>query len=176
MPKKVQRRIGRPAGQVFLGIDPGKGGGLATITQGGSVISYDPMPPSILDLWKLVATMKGVFFCSLERVWAMPPQGRKQGATSMFTFGQNFGHVQMALTAAGISFHEPTPRDWQKHHGIASKKKTETPAQFKERIRIKAQKMFPRLHVWEETLGRQRAVCDALLIAQYCRQTQEIPF
>ena len=49
----------------------------------------------------------------------------------------------------------------------AGGKKTESKPQHKERLRRRAQQLFPRDSLWEAGLGVQRSVCDAILIAYY---------
>ncbi len=163
------RSKGKRVGKVYLGIDPGKQGGLALITQSGIVLDSIPMPLTELDLWSWISKKKGVTKCVIEKVHAMP----NQGVTSMFTFGEGFGRLKMAATAASIPFELVPPRTWQKGLGIKARDtKKESKPQFKERLRTKAQQLFPKLEVWNGTLGLQRSVCDALLIAEYARKVK----
>ena len=81
----------------------------------------------------------------------------------MFKFGMSYGGLRMALTAAQIPFESATPQNWQKSLGIGKKGKTETRTSFKNRLKAKAQQLFPNLKV---TL----ATSDALLLAEYCRR------
>jgi hypothetical protein len=154
--------------QSYIGIDPGKNGGLAYIV--GTTVGYDEMYDTDLETW---AWLDGVdnsnTFAMIEKVHAMP----KQGVTSTFTFGVGYGKLLMALCAAGIAYEEVTPRTWQKGLGIKPRGKTETKPKFKNRLRKKAQQLFPQEKVWQRTLGEQRAVCDALLIAEYNRRKQK---
>jgi hypothetical protein len=66
------------------------------------------------------------------------------------------------LISADISFQEVTPQKWQKAFGLV-KEKGEEPRAWKNRIKAKAQQLFPSQKV---TL----AVADALLIAEYNRR------
>jgi Holliday junction resolvasome RuvABC endonuclease subunit len=97
----------------------------------------------------------------IEHVHAMP----KQGVSSTFKFGVGYGGLRMALIAASIPFEEVTPRTWQKALGVVVRKKTETKTQFKNRLKAKAQQLFPRESITLKT-------ADALLIAEYCRRKQ----
>jgi len=141
-------------------------------------IIYTPMPETEMDIWNWFdETMNSHGGSSLpikallERVWAAPMAGRKQGGSSMFTFGQNFGSMRMALTAIGAEWETPTPQQWMKGLGIPVVKDESQP-QRKERLRGVAQKLLPKLELWKEprSLGKQRAVADALLIAIYCQR------
>jgi hypothetical protein len=148
--------------KIRIGIDPGKGGGIVVLVGEGEV-HYSKMPQTEADIveyltnqaWRDNTNTKAV----IEKVHSMPGQGVK----SMFTFGQNYGTLRGILAAIKIPFDEVTPRHWQKALNIPPRKKTETPTQWKNRLKQKAQQLFPELTV---TL----AVSDALLIAHYCKQ------
>lgn len=170
MPKIVEPVV---SSVCYLGIDPGKSGGLA-IVKDKKVIDYWEMPPSVLDLWHVFLTIDKKYapaHCYLEQVQSMPNEGHK-GA---FTFGMNFGRLQAFLAAIGFPHSQVTPQAWQKQMLIVSKKKTETRPQFKERLRVKAQQLFPDVPLWNQprTVGKQRAICDAILLAESCRRAQE---
>lgn len=157
---------------IFLGIDPGKTGGLAVLHNGGRSVHAEPMPPTTLDLYKLLdGFSQDVDFACLEQVNSMPGEGH----AGAFTFGTGYGMLQMGLTATGIPYEFVTPRTWQKALGIKAKAKAESKPQFKERLRAKAQQLFPAFPLWgaKGTLVKQRAVCDAMLIAEYCRRKHE---
>lgn len=155
---------------IYIGVDPGKSGGMAVIHW--DRIELLPFTKATeKEIWKFfsrainpTAGMK----CLIEKVHAMPGQG----VTSMFTFGQGYGFLRGCLTAATIPYEEVQPRAWQKALKIKPRdsKGGESKNQFKDRLRGKAQQLFPQESVWERTLGEQRAVCDALLIAEFCRR------
>jgi len=157
MPKLVYRS--------FIGIDPGQSGGIAWLGNDGTVLDCIKMPATEADLWRwfdkdVRQGPKGLIHAAIEKVHAMP----KQGVSSTFKFGMEYGGLRMALIAAGIPFDQVTPQAWIKALGIHSKKKTETGTQWKNRLRAQAQQLFPR-----ETITLAKA--DALLIAEYCRRT-----
>jgi crossover junction endodeoxyribonuclease RuvC len=95
----------------------------------------------------------------LEKVHAMP----KQGVTSCFTFGQNYGFIRGLLTALEIPFEDVTPNAWQKQAGLLRRNKDETITQKKNRHKQQAQQLFPHLKV-------THAIADALLICEYGRK------
>jgi hypothetical protein len=145
------------------------------------------MPATDRDLWGLLCTWgEPSAVAVIEQVCSSP----QMGVTSAFTFGCGYGKLLMALTAAGIPFETKQPRVWQaslqipprvKHNKtrkvqnrkgkwVDKKYGGETDTQWKDRLRAKAQQLFPRLDLWDQALAAQRAVCDALLIAEYCRR------
>jgi len=143
-------------------------GGIASLTPDtveGAITTYN-MPKTENDLWHLIDSMSPDSYdydsapkAIIEKVHSMPGQG----VASMFKFGMGYGQLRMALVSASISFETVTPRTWQKAFGIIPRAKTESKTDFKNRLKAKAQELFPKANM---TL----AVCDAVLIAEYCRR------
>jgi crossover junction endodeoxyribonuclease RuvC len=139
--------------KLFIGIDPGKSGGIAYVVPDGTAWATK-MPETDMDLWD---ELKGVTrdysaFAYIERVSAMP----KQGVSSTFTFGEGYGRLQMALTAAGIPYQRVTPGVWQK--GMSCLTKGD-----KNVSKRRAQELFPHMKV-------THAIADALLLAEWNRR------
>lgn len=159
----------------FIGIDPGINGGIAVIC--GTKVETFSMPESEFDLWQTIDSCRSngtIFkpFALLEKVSSSP----QMGVTSAFTFGQGYGRLSAMLTAAGIPFDLVTPQKWQAGLAIPKMdKETENQNQFKDRLLTKAKRLFPKHPLWKESksLGRQRAISDALLIARYCQMTMQ---
>ena len=161
---------------IYVGIDPGSSGGLAALHNRPSCVS---MPDTDRDLWDWISQTADSLtpvFAVIEKVsgWTGGNKNKSgapyahEGApgSAMFKFGTSYGGLRMALVAAGIPFEEVVPRTWQKALGITPRAKTESKGQFKNRLKAKAQQLFPSEKV---TL----ATADALLIAEYCRRKQE---
>ena len=142
-----------------IGIDPGKNGAIAWIANGKPCV--EKMPETLQDLWELIDTLSlqlvsphyqvvtGSIKAYIEQVSSSPQMGVK----SAFTFGNGFGHLEMALTAAGIPFERVRPQAWQKTMGCMSKGD-------KNVTKARAQELFPSLKITHST-------ADALLIASY---------
>jgi hypothetical protein len=118
------------------------------------------MPDTLQDLWELFKDIRAAAspplgvgetnaMAYIEQVHSSPQMGVK----SAFTFGNGFGHLEMALTAAGIPFARIRPQVWQKELGCMTKGD-------KNVTRKRAQELFP-------TIKCTHAVSDALLIAHY---------
>lgn len=154
-------------GRIYLGIDPGKNGGLAIV---GAREDATKMPGTERDLWDCFARLAedtGLHpHAVIEKVGGYIRGSQGNIGSAMFNFGVGYGMLKMALVAAHIPFEEVTPRTWQKSVGISPKRKAESKQQFKNRIKGIAQRLFPNLQV---TL----ATADALLIAEYCRRRVE---
>jgi hypothetical protein len=136
-----------------IGIDPGTNGAIAWITDGR--VCVEKMPDTLQDLWELMADIScghgAAHQCRayLEQVHSSPQMGVK----SAFTFGNGFGHLEMALTAAGIPFERVRPQVWQKAMGCMTKGD-------KNVSKRRSQELFPSIKV-------THAIADALLIASY---------
>ena len=100
-----------------IGIDPGKGGGVAILTD--KTIQVHPCPREVKDMailigmcLKDVAPYRVKVF--LEKVWAFPTDGR----AGSFTFGCNYGQWQGILSTHEIDPVFVTPKEWQSHFEI----------------------------------------------------------
>ena len=146
--------------KLFLGIDPGASGGLAVV----SAIGQDStaMPATERDAWDWIRSSYASC-AAIEKVQGYIGPGTAFPGSAMFRFGQSYGFLRGCLIAAGISFEEVTPQRWQKGLGVAPRGKQESKGAFKNRLKAKAQQLFPNVKV---TL----ATADALLIAEYCRR------
>lgn len=165
----------------IIGIDPGKQGGMVAISK--TEYFYSPMPETDLDIWLWfddVRLFKGSKYAIMEKVWAIPKGGKKQGSTSIFTFGEGYGKLQMALCAAGLDYETVTPKSWQKHLEIKPRDSTkvkikgklrekENQTDWKNRLRDMAEDLHPDIELWSKpkTVGKQKAISDAVLLAEY---------
>lgn len=140
----------------ILGIDPGKGGGLAVIdADTHEVIDVTAMPETLADISDFVERHSDSQCAYIEIVHSMP----KQGVASTFTFGQFYGYVQMAVTCHKIRCIDVLPSKWQTALSMKAKK-GESYEAHKRRLKGKAQQLFPKTKI---TLKN----ADALLIAEY---------
>lgn len=141
---------------IYIGIDPGKSGALAVISDDGSVsvVPFDP------DTYQ--ATLRyapGPTRAVLEHVTAMP----KQGVTSMFNFGQNFGYIKGLLEAFEIPYELVRPQKWKKEFGITGDKNSS--------IEV-CKRLFPSvpLRRTERCRKDDDGMAEALLMAEYARR------
>jgi crossover junction endodeoxyribonuclease RuvC len=125
---------------IRIAIDPGAGGGIAWIDSDG-IAQAERMPENaaeVADLLRSIAAT-GQTMAVVESVHAMPGNG----ATSMFSFGQNFGVILGCLAALGIPHYLETPQRWQKRVGVMPSDKTER----KSRLKEYSAALFPHLKV-----------------------------
>lgn len=144
----------------YIGVDPGKHGGIAVLDESGAVIDVVKMPETPQDLLGFLSQYKENSVCTLERVGGMPGNG----GSAMFNFGKGYGHLQMALIALEIPTEDVTPNKWEKTYQLGSSGKFGK-TEWKNKLKAKAQQLFP-------SLGKKitLATCDALLIAEYGRR------
>jgi hypothetical protein len=112
--------------RLFIGIDPGKGGGIAYISESESNVEYFKCK-SAYDLHTVFKIIKGSFapkdiHIYVEKVWSFPKDSNK----ASFTFGKNMGMWETLLGINELAYTSVLPRAWQKYLHIPSgMKKTE---------------------------------------------------
>ena len=140
----------------IMGIDPGKSGGVAIMDMEGTYVrAFKFGDKTLTDLFMLFEELElcyQISFCYIENVHAMP----KQGVTSCFNFGKQYGGLLMLLTCQQIPYEKVTPVKWMRALSCLS-------GGDKNVTKSKAQELFPDLKV-------THAIADSLLIAEYGRR------
>ncbi len=149
---------------LYAGIDPGAKGALAIVDQEGNQVGLFDLPliedrntcwVDGSELTSMILRTKGAeqISVAVERVASMP----RQGVSSTFKFGCNFGSILGALRVLQVPILLYPPATWKKFHLLSSDKKASL---------HKARMMFPQseLHL-EKHEGR----AEALLLACYLR-------
>ena len=137
----------------IIGLDPGQKGAAALLREDASIdiIRFDILTQA--DIAEaLCEWADGNCFAYLEKVHAMP----KQGVSSTFKLGNNYGFLIGCLTCLKIPYEYVTPNTWQKALSCQSKGD-------KNVTKSKAQQLFPKLKI-------NHVISDALLIAEYGRR------
>lgn len=139
---------------MFIGIDPGKTGAVALIGLQGDFVGLADYTEALPFL---ESKKDCISFAYLERVHSMP----KQGVSSTFSFGENYGWWQGVLQAFKIPFETKLPQEWQKGFDLKKSKSEAKPS-----LEI-ARRMFPDAPL---TLKKHHNRADAILIAHKCWQ------
>lgn len=148
----------------IIGIDPGNNGGIAIYSADvGKVIEVTKMPPTPQELLKFLRIYCFNSICYLEKVGGLPGMG----GSRMFSFGQGYGHLEMALLACKIPTISVTPQKWMKSLQLGHKGNKSSTV-WKNKLKAKAEQLFP--YVGHITL----AVSDALLITQYAINEEKL--
>lgn len=150
--------------QIFIGIDPGKSGGVAWIEMCEGEIAVNTMSMEEVNLPLLFRRivddehMYAIMAC-VEKVSAMPGQG----VTSMFHFGEGFGYIQGVLDANHIPYQLVPPKKWKKEFSLGSDKAAS--------IRT-CKSLFPdvSLRRTPRCSKDHDGMAEALLMAEYARR------
>ena len=140
-----------------IGIDPGKGGGVAVLT--GKTVKVYPCPRTVEDMATLISMCLNKVSASrtkviIEKVWAFPTDGRM----GSFSFGNNYGQWQGILASHELDPVYVTPKVWQSHFDIKKG--------LPKNVRKKILKQIAR-DKYPATKKITLKTADALLIALY---------
>jgi len=139
-----------------IGIDPGVSGAVAVVSlDKKEVHHYAFCKHTEHDLCDILREWASkVSMCHIEKVHSMP----KQGVSTTFAFGKNFGWYHGVLDALKIPYDLITPQRWQKSMGCRS-------GGDKNVTKRRAQQLFPQTLIIH-------AIADALLIAENLRRKE----
>lgn len=151
--------------RLTIGIDPGMSGAVAVLADGEPLSVFDmPRNDDEVDAGALAEELRLIFrdhpgahvSACIESVNAAPINGRRQGTTSMFNFGQSYGKAKAVIEVLRIPCAFVVPSKWKRDFGIAGEDKDEA--------RQLAIRRFPSAKQW---LGRKKdhGRADALLLA-----------
>jgi len=148
----------------IVGIDPGKNGGITSITN-GKITTIDDMPKSPGDLWEHFLFLgfphqpEGIQpYVFIEQVHSMPTDGVR----AAFTFGYNTGQLHLCVDRLCDGFTFVLPSKWMAHFDL-KRDKQETKYAYKKRIVETARSKTKKVDVASITLK----TADAYLIALY---------
>lgn len=149
--------------KAYIGIDPGSSTGCIAIiimNDKGNIARTETIEFAKHTTKEWYNKLHGIValhecLAVLEKVHGMPDMG----VVSVSVFMKNVGHIEMALLALNIPFHEVTPQAWMKHYGM-KKEKTESKVEWKRRLRERLQRIMPEFKV-------NNSNADAMLIAYY---------
>jgi len=175
---------------VYLGIDPGKSGGLAVITDSNDiVVTATPVTKeNEIDIAQVNAFIDFIITkynttdiqCVLEDVHSI----FGMSAQSNFQFGRVLGVIEGILGSRSISFIKVTPKVWQKEIwagttpiGNATGKLLKSGAPHikidtKGTSLLVAKQLFPDVNLLATPRSKvaHDGIVDALLIAEYCKR------
>lgn len=147
---------------MIIGIDPGKAGAVALLSTQGKFLCalYDTSARSLV---KLLADWP-VTFAFVEKAQAMP----KNGAVSMFTYGQGFGEILGVLASQNVPYELVPPRTWTKEM-LAGVPAT---LEGKARARMACERLFPAADLIPSPRSKipHIGLVDAILIAEWGRR------
>ena len=145
----------------YIGIDPGKGGGIDFIEKDGSISAYK-CPEKVFDMSMLFQNIIGItppddVKLLMERVWARPTNATR----AAFTYGVNYGQWLGIAASHEIKMYTTLPNEWIKWIGCP---KGLAVTERKRWLKDKAKELYPNLK--KVTL----ATSDAILICHYAKE------
>jgi crossover junction endodeoxyribonuclease RuvC len=142
----------------YLGIDPGLKGGFAVLHD-SEIQTYQKFDKQqFLNVCFFLSKQQEKTRGCVEKVHAMP----KQGAVSMFTFGEGYGWLKGVLDAFEISYQEIPPQTWKKEFGLNSKKELS--------IEV-AKQLFPEANLVPHGSKKESdGIAESLLMSEYARR------
>ena len=146
----------------YVGIDPGKNGGIAVIDNSNTMVAVYS-DENLLNTARIVAgaakQSNAEVICCLEKVGAMPGQG----VVSMFNFGKAYGYIKGVLEAFHIPYQEITPQRWKKEFGLTSDKTASVEV---------CRRLFPNVNLLATPRCKKPhdGMAEALLMAEYSRR------
>lgn len=166
----------------FIGIDPGKDGGIAILNNNGEIVfkTNSPQIGKEADLHKIDTILKSyvvlkqhhVIMEDVHSIFGM-------SAKSNFSFGKNVGHLEGMLIGMGTKYTLVAPKKWQKEmwEGIPEQRKPgkegkKGPIDTKTMSLLAVKRLFPGadLRKSERSTKAHDGIVDALLLAEYCRR------
>lgn len=142
---------------IFMGIDPGKKGGVCVLEEGRILLLMPLSKENFFEAVDLCPAV-GEMICCLEKVHSMP----KQGSVSIFTFGEGYGWLKGVMDSEQIRYQEITPQTWKKEFGLNSSKAKS--------IEV-AKQLFPEASLFIEGHRKESdGMAEALLMAEYARR------
>ena len=144
----------------YIGIDPGKRGGIAIIRDNPEW--HEAYPYSDLKLLQVSEMYETDSIVTVERVWGMPGQG----ISSTFRFGEEYGYIKGVLEAHDIEYYTAPPVTWKALYGLLKGSKQDS-------IEL-AKKLFPDVNLIPE--GRRiesDGMAEALLLAEFGRRIRD---
>lgn len=142
---------------IYIGIDPGKDGGISVIHPDGFVGCGVYTDESLIECCEDIKNYD--MFCIVENVHSMP----MQGAQATFNFGKSFGYILGVLESFGVPYELVNPQKWKKEFSCTSDKNTSIDC---------AQRLFPNVNLYRTDRCRKKhdGMAESLLMAEYGRR------
>lgn len=147
--------------EVFMGIDPGKKGGIGVISHYNGIVSAYPYSPhklkNILEMYESEFTIVYV-----EKAHSMPGESH----LSSFSYGEGYGKILGLLEGFDTPYEEIMPQRWKKHFSLNKDKQKSIET---------CEHLFPNVNLLPTPQCRKKSdgMAEALLLAEYCRRRCE---
>ena len=159
--------------EFYIGIDPGKKGGVAVILEETVIVTPMILAGKDVDVKAMVdflvrnvivpkAGQSRNGIACIEKVHSMP----EQGVASSFKFGFVTGVMHGIIRTLGIPLHMVTPQAWKKKILAGTPKDKDAAIDFCRRV-------YPNVNLLATERSRvpHSGIADALCIAKYAQET-----
>ncbi len=147
--------------KLYLGIDPGKQGGMGILRSDGVVVTTTRMPTGkvrIMDWISTALAQAGNLVMVVEQSQPMP----KQGIVSAFNYGRHFAIFEDTAILLKVPYHTVTPAVWKKSMHLTSDKNDSFTA---------CRRLFPIVELIPQGCRKQHdGIAEALLVAEWGRR------
>ena len=145
----------------YIGIDPGAGGGIAVIDEGGEIKAYKCPKSSdemaLLFQMCMLKTPANKVKLLMERVWARPTNTVR----AAFSYGTNYGQWLGIAASHEVTMNTAIPVSWIKWVGCPKALKRDIRKRW---LKERARELYPDIN--KLTL----ATSDAILITHYAKE------
>lgn len=148
----------------YIGIDPGKFGGVAYINE----YKYEVIKMPTTSMGEINVSVLYKFleidderFCIIEKAQTMP----KQGIVSAFTYGEGYGKIKAVIELMHISYQEVRSNSWKKEFNLIKKDKKHSVAV--------AEKLFPDEMFRGPRGGLLDGKAESILLAEFAKRKYE---
>ena len=155
---------------IIVGIDPGKNGGIATITktavQEGNKKGYEDIQIEKTICWDdenfinfIKNNNSNIQIVMVEKVWGQKWDTPK----TAFSLGHSLGFIEAILQAFSVPYQLVPPQRWKKEYSLNSDKQKSIDC---------CKKLFPKVNLkrTERCTKDHDGMAEALLIAEYGRR------
>lgn len=160
----------RDEDNLFLGVDPGKKGGLTVLDESGAIVAMTTKHPTAIETYSWLRTAieaHRVQMCAIEKPFA------KSMNKGVFTYLSEYGELRMCLRLANIPFIEIHPSKWTKKLHKDLEGGRDSFESSKEASLQVARQLWPE-QSWLATERSRKphdGLYDSALIAEWCRRT-----
>jgi len=103
--------------EAYIGIDPGKSGGIACFYNDDDVVRVSKCPDTPEGMYTIYGILTHGYdkvYAYIEHVWGFPSDSSK----TAFVFGLNYGCWKTILEISNCQHDMVNPRVWQKHNSL----------------------------------------------------------
>jgi len=139
----------------FIGIDVGISGAITILDENKTILEIIKTPNTIKDFSDYIDKYKENSIAMIEAIHSFP--GNYHAAA--FSFGEINGITKTIIQLKEIPSYFVSPQKWMNWYQMR-KDKMETDTQWKDRLLIKSQQLFPKYKIY-------KYAADSVLIANY---------